>query len=119
MVEFDFGTLEHRLRELAFRNSGVRIVLNDERTAEARSVDLFYEGGLEAFVKYIDRARHALHPTLMMSGERDGITVEVAMEWTDSYDETMLCFTNNIRTEERRVGKECVSTCRSRRSPCP
>ncbi|HEY9566449.1 MAG TPA: DNA gyrase subunit B, partial [Thalassobaculum sp.] len=96
MVEFDFATLEHRLRELAFLNSGVRIVLNDERTAEARSVDLFYEGGLEAFVKYIDRARHALHPTLMMSGERDGITVEVAMEWTDSYHETMLCFTNNI-----------------------
>src|SRR3546814_914983 len=96
MVEFDFATLEHRLRELAFLNSGVRIVLNDERTAEARSVDLFYEGGLEASVKYIDRARHALHPTLMMSGERDGITVEVAMEWTDSYHETMLCFTNNI-----------------------
>ncbi|GHD38937.1 DNA gyrase subunit B [Thalassobaculum fulvum] len=96
MVEFDFATLEHRLRELAFLNSGVRIVLTDERTAEPKTVEMFYEGGLEAFVKYIDRARHALHPTLMMGGERDGITVEVAMEWTDSYHETMLCFTNNI-----------------------
>ena len=96
MVEFDFATLEHRLRELAFLNSGIRIVLNDERTAEPKTVEMFYEGGLEAFVKYIDRARHALHPTVMMFGERDGITVEVAMEWTDSYHETMLCFTNNI-----------------------
>jgi len=96
MVDFDFATLEHRLRELAFLNSGVRIVLTDERTAETKRVELFYEGGLEAFVKYIDRARSALHPTLMMAGERDGITVEVAMEWTDSYHETMLCFTNNI-----------------------
>ncbi len=96
MVDFDFATLEHRLRELAFLNSGVRIVLVDERTAEPKTVDLFYEGGLEAFVKYIDRARHALHAPVMMSGERDGITVEVAMEWTDSYHETMLCFTNNI-----------------------
>ncbi|MEQ9137119.1 MAG: DNA topoisomerase (ATP-hydrolyzing) subunit B [Thalassobaculum sp.] len=96
MVEFDFATLEHRLRELAFLNSGVRIVLTDDRTAESKTVELFYEGGLEAFVKYIDRARHALHAPLMMVGERDGITVEVAMEWTDSYHETMLCFTNNI-----------------------
>ena len=96
MVEFDFATLEHRLRELAFLNSGVRIVLTDERTAESKTVEMYYEGGLEAFVKYIDRARHALHAPLMMTGERDGITVEVAMEWTDSYHETMLCFTNNI-----------------------
>ncbi|NQW09423.1 MAG: DNA gyrase subunit B, partial [Alphaproteobacteria bacterium] len=96
MVEFDYATLEHRLRELAFLNSGVRIVLADERTAETKRVELFYEGGLEAFAHYLDRSRHALHPTIGMMGERDGITVEVAMEWTDSYHETMLCFTNNI-----------------------
>ncbi|MEQ8866366.1 MAG: DNA topoisomerase (ATP-hydrolyzing) subunit B [Thalassobaculum sp.] len=96
MVDFDLPTLEHRLRELAFLNSGVRIVLTDDRTAESKTIDLHYEGGLQAFVTYLDRARHALHPTLMMGGERDGMTVEVAMEWTDSYHETMLCFTNNI-----------------------
>jgi len=96
MVEFDFATLEHRLRELAFLNSGVRILLTDERSAEPKTVDLFYEGGLEAFVGYLDRSRQAIHPTLVMAGERDGITVEVAMEWTDSFHETMLCFTNNI-----------------------
>ncbi|EDP61960.1 Type IIA topoisomerase [alpha proteobacterium BAL199] len=96
MVDFDLPTLEHRLRELAFLNSGVRILLTDDRTAESKTVDLHYEGGLQAFVTYLDRARHPLHPTLMMSGERDGMTVEVAMEWTDSYHETMLCFTNNI-----------------------
>ena len=96
MVDFDFATLEHRLRELAFLNSGVRIVLTDERSAEPKSVDLFYEGGLEAFAQYLDRSRNALHPTVTMAGERDGITVEVAMEWTDSFHETMLCFTNNI-----------------------
>src|SRR3546814_12545837 len=70
MVEFDFATLEHRLRELAFLNSGVRIVLNDARTAEARSVDLFSEAGLEAFVKSTDRAPTPLHTTLIMSGQR-------------------------------------------------
>ena len=96
MVEFDFATLEHRLRELAFLNSGVHIILTDERSAEPKKVDLYYEGGLVAFVNYLDRSRHPVHPTLEMKGERDDIVVEVAMEWTDSYHETMLCFTNNI-----------------------
>ena len=93
---FDLATLEHRLRELAFLNSGVRIVLTDNRPADPIVHELFYEGGLTAFVEYLDRTRQSLHPTIMMLGERDGITVEVAMEWTDSYHETMLCFTNNI-----------------------
>jgi DNA gyrase subunit B len=97
MTEFDFATLEHRLRELAFLNSGVRILLTDKRKAEPVQVDLHYEGGLEAFVRYLDRAKNALiDPPIVMAVERDGITVEVAMQWTDSYHETMLTFTNNI-----------------------
>ncbi|HXQ50219.1 MAG TPA: DNA topoisomerase (ATP-hydrolyzing) subunit B [Stellaceae bacterium] len=96
-TEFDFATLEHRLRELAFLNSGVTLILNDARGVEPKQVSMHYEGGLEAFVKYLDHSKQALHqPPVAISAERDGITVEVAMEWTDSYHETMLCFTNNI-----------------------
>jgi DNA gyrase subunit B len=96
-TEFDFATLEHRLRELAFLNSRVRIVLTDERGAEPKISDLFYEGGIEAFVKYLDRNKQVLHsPPVSIRGEREGITVEVAMQWNDSYHETMLSFTNNI-----------------------
>jgi DNA gyrase subunit B len=96
-TEFDFTTLEHRLRELAFLNSGVTLVLNDARNGEPKSVSLHFEGGLEAFVKYLDRSKQALHsPPIALRGERDGTIVEVAMDWTDSYHETMLCFTNNI-----------------------
>ncbi|MGB0749543.1 MAG: DNA topoisomerase (ATP-hydrolyzing) subunit B [Magnetospiraceae bacterium] len=97
MVEFDFATLEHRLRELAFLNSGVRLELVDARGVEKKRVDLHYEGGLEAFVAYLDRAKQALHkPSVAIDGERDGIAMEVAMQWNDSYHETTLCFTNNI-----------------------
>jgi DNA gyrase subunit B len=89
--------LEHRLRELAFLKSGVTLVLTDERRDEPKQVVLHYEGGLEAFVHYLDRSKQALHtPPISIVGEREGITVEVAMQWTDSYHETMLCFTNNI-----------------------
>ncbi|HEX9329180.1 MAG TPA: ATP-binding protein, partial [Reyranella sp.] len=96
-TEFDFATLEHRLRELAFLNSRVRIVLTDERAAEPKVSDLFYEGGIEAFTKYLDRNKQVLHaPPVSIRGEKEGITVEVAMQWNDSYHETMLCFTNNI-----------------------
>ena len=93
---FDFKTLEHRLRELAFLNSGVHVLLLDKREAEDVSVDLFYEGGLKAFVDYLDRNHQPLHESIVVSGERDGITVEAAMQWTDSYHENTLCFTNNI-----------------------
>ncbi len=93
---FDYDTLEHRLRELAFLNSGVRLVLADERGVEPKKVELHYEGGIEAFVKYLDRSKQALHAPVTMKGEKDGMTVEVALEWTDAYHETMLCFTNNI-----------------------
>ncbi|MBV8334664.1 MAG: DNA topoisomerase (ATP-hydrolyzing) subunit B [Alphaproteobacteria bacterium] len=95
-TEFDFTTLEHRLRELAFLNSGVTLVLNDLRGVEPKTVTLHFEGGLEAFVRYLDRSKQALHPPIAIRGERDGIMLEIAMEWTDSYHETMLCFTNTI-----------------------
>src|SRR5258708_2583595 len=96
-TEFDFTTLEHRLRELAFLNSGVALVLTDLREVEPKTVTLHFEGGLEAFVRYLDRSKQALHsPPIVIRGERDGILLEVAMEWTDSYHETMLGFTNNI-----------------------
>ena len=97
MVEFDFKTLEHRLRELAFLNSGVRIVLRDLRHPEKVEVELHYEGGLAEFVRYLDGAKSALigAPIYLMQ-EKDGITVEVAMWWNDSYHENVLCFTNNI-----------------------
>src|SRR5579872_1841515 len=96
-TEFDFATLEHRLRELAFLNSGVTLILADHRGVEPRESRLHYEGGLEAFVHFLDRSKQALHPApLSLQGERERIIVEVAMEWTDSYHETMLCFTNNI-----------------------
>jgi DNA gyrase subunit B len=95
-TEFDLATLEHRLRELAFLNSGVTLLLTDARPVEPVSVELHFEGGLAAFVAYLDRSKSALHPAIAIAGERDGVTVEVAMEWTDAYHETMLCFTNNI-----------------------
>jgi DNA gyrase subunit B len=96
-LEFDFTTLEHRLRELAFLNGGVTLQLSDLRGVEPKSVTFHYEGGLEAFVEYLDRSKQALHaPAIAIRGERDGMFVEIAMEWTDSYHETMLCFTNNI-----------------------
>ncbi len=96
MTDFDFETLEHRLRELAFLNSGVKLSLTDARGVEKKVVELRYDGGIEAFVKYLDRSKQALHPPINVTGVRDGVAVEVAMEWTDAYHETMLCFTNNI-----------------------
>ena len=97
MVEFDLATIEHRLRELAFLNSGVRIVLTDARHAEVKREELHYEGGLEAFVRYLDRAKTPLvDAPILIRGERDGIVVEVALWWNDSYHENVLAFTNNI-----------------------
>lgn len=97
MTEFKYETLEHRLRELAFLNSGVRIVLTDNRHSDVRSDELYYEGGLEAFVRYLDRTKKPLvEDPITITSERDGITVEVAMWWNESYHENVLCFTNNI-----------------------
>ena len=97
MIEFDYKTLEHRLRELAFLNSGVRIVLTDARHAEVVREELMYEGGVEAFVRYLDRAKSPIiSKPLMLTNEKDGITVDVSLWWNDSYHENVLCFTNNI-----------------------
>ncbi|MCE1238277.1 MAG: DNA topoisomerase (ATP-hydrolyzing) subunit B [Hyphomicrobiales bacterium] len=96
-TDFDFATLEHRLRELAFLNSGVNITLEDRRGPEPVVQKLHYEGGLIEFVRYLDRAKKPVVPSpLYMKGEKDGITVECAMWWNDSYHEQTLCFTNNI-----------------------
>ena len=95
-VDFDFPTLEHRLRELAFLNSGVRLFLSDARHGDPQVVELHYEGGIKAFVEWLDRSRAPLHPAIDVAGEKDGMGVELAMEWTDAYHETSLCFTNNI-----------------------
>jgi DNA gyrase subunit B len=97
IIEFDFEKLEHRYRELAFLNSGVRIFLRDERHAEHVEHELYYEGGIAAFVRYLDRAKTPLFPNpIAVSGQRDGIAIDVALEWNESYYENVLPFTNNI-----------------------
>ncbi|WP_274423609.1 DNA topoisomerase (ATP-hydrolyzing) subunit B [Chelativorans sp. YIM 93263] len=96
-TEFDYGTLEHRLRELAFLNSGVRIVLTDRRHADVQQEEFLYEGGIIEFVKYLDRSKKPLiEAPISITGERDGIVVELAMWWNESYHENVLAFTNNI-----------------------
>jgi DNA gyrase subunit B len=97
-TEYDYATLERRLRELAFLNSGLRITLCDERHAEVKRTELFYEGGLVAFVEWLDRAKVSVFapPISLRVAESNGIRVEFALSWNDSYHETMLCFTNNI-----------------------
>jgi DNA gyrase subunit B len=97
VLEFDFDKLEHRYRELAFLNSGVRILLRDKRHEEPLEHDLYYEGGIAAFVKYLDRNKQPLVPEpISVSAEKDAIGIDVALEWNDSYYENVLCFTNNI-----------------------
>ena len=97
ITEFDFERLEHRFRELAFLNSGVRLILTDARHDEQKTVELFYEGGIAAFVQYLDRAKTPLIPNpIAITGQRDDIGIDVALEWNDSYYENVLCFTNNI-----------------------
>ncbi|WP_174278972.1 DNA topoisomerase (ATP-hydrolyzing) subunit B [Sphingomonas bacterium] len=97
IVEFDFDKLEHRYRELAFLNSGVRLFLTDARHDEPRTIELYYEGGIAAFVKWLDRSKAPLFPEpIAISGQRDQIGIDVALEWNDSYYENVLAFTNNI-----------------------
>jgi len=96
-LEFDYATLEHRLRELAFLNSGLTIVLADRRGVEKKEATLKYDGGLEAFVRYLDRAKNGLIPNpIVLNATREGTVVDVALSWNDGYHENMLCFTNNI-----------------------
>ena len=97
ITEFDFDKLEHRYRELAFLNSGVRLFLSDARHEEPKTIELFYEGGIAAFVKWLDRNKQPLFPDpISVSGMRDQIGIDVALEWNDSYYENVLAFTNNI-----------------------
>lgn len=94
---FDLDTLEHRIRELAFLNSGVYLRLTDRRSSDPKTIEFKYEGGIKEFVKYINSSKTSLHEEpFSLTGEKDGITVEAAFEWTDGYHETCLCFTNNI-----------------------
>ena len=96
-TEFDFDTLEHRLRELAFLNSGVHITLRDLRPVEPVAIELHYEGGTTAFVEYLDRTKTPLHsPPITIVGDRGGVDVDLAMRWNDSYHENVLCYTNSI-----------------------
>ncbi len=101
-IEFDFATLEHRLRELAFLNSGIKIILLDNRWEESREIEFTFTGGIEAYVKYLDKSKVPLHPcfALNVANPDTGITVELAIQWNDSYHETILCFTNNIRQRD-------------------
>ena len=96
-VEFDYATLEHRLRELAFLNSGARVVLTDARHADVKREEFLYDGGTSAFVRFLDRSKQALIPEpIMIRADKDRVSVEVALWWNDSYHENVLCFTNNI-----------------------
>ncbi|MDX5360344.1 MAG: DNA topoisomerase (ATP-hydrolyzing) subunit B [Alphaproteobacteria bacterium] len=96
-TDFEFPVLEHRLRELAFLNSGITIRLTDDRHAEPKTVEMRYEGGVEAFVRYLDRSKTPLIPKpIVIRGERDGIAVDCALSWSSAYNESVLCFTNNI-----------------------
>ncbi len=101
-IEFDFNIIEHRLRELAFLNSGVKILLTDNRFEEVKEVEFYYTGGIEAYVKYLDRAKHAVHSCITVNTDQAecGISIELAMHWNDSYHENILCFTNNIRQRD-------------------
>ncbi|MEQ9518257.1 MAG: DNA topoisomerase (ATP-hydrolyzing) subunit B [Parvibaculum sp.] len=97
ITDYDYATLEHRLRELAFLNSGVRITLTDARHPEPKTIELMYEGGLEAFVRFLDRTKTPLiEAPISVTEEKDGVTVELSAWWNDSYHENVLCFTNNI-----------------------
>ncbi len=116
-TEFDFARLEHRLRELAFLNSGVNLILTDARSAEPKSITLHYDGGLVAFVEWMDQSKVAVHPVIMVRKEENGITVECAMQWNDSYHENMLCFTNNIPQKDG--GTHLAEQVIARHSPVP
>lgn len=96
-VNFSYDTLKHRFRELAFLNRGVRIIVQDHRTSDHEEVELYYEGGIQAYVEYLDRSKTALiSEPISIMGEKDDVIFECSLQWNDSYHENVLCFTNNI-----------------------
>jgi DNA gyrase subunit B len=98
-VEFSFDVLSQRLRELAFLNSGVKITIEDERSQKKH--EFLYKGGLLSFVEHLNRAKTAIHPRVVhFAGEKDGVEVEIAMQWNDGYSENVFSFANNINTAE-------------------
>ena len=101
-IDFNFSTLEQRLRELAFLNSGISIILKDERKGKEKTVNLSCQGGITDYVQYIDKNKNILHPTITMVALDDskGITADISMHWNDTYYENIYCFTNNIRQKD-------------------
>jgi DNA gyrase subunit B len=99
-IDFDFSTLEYRIRELAFLNSGVRISIKDLKSEEPKETEFCYDGGTTAFVKYLDRTKTVACPTIMIQGRQNDISIDIAMQWNDTYHENILCFTNNIRQRD-------------------
>ena len=95
-TEFVFSTLEHRLRELAFLNSGVKIVLCDKRISPEKKVEFNFDGGLKEFVNWLNKSKNPVHEIILGKSEKEDVGVEVVLQWTDSYHETTQCFTNNI-----------------------
>jgi DNA gyrase subunit B len=102
VLDFNYSTLEQRLRELSFLNSGVKIILRDLRDQEPKEANLFYQGGVEAYVHFLDKSKNSLHPTIAINSadKNTGISLELSMQWNDSYHENVLCFTNNIRQRD-------------------
>lgn len=99
-INYDFSTLEHRFRELAFLNSGVKILLVDLREDNPHQTELYYEGGTKAFVNYVDKGKIPIHETITLQGSQEHISADIALQWNDSYHENILCFTNNIRQKD-------------------
>lgn len=100
-TEYDFDTLEHRFREMAFLNKGIKITLEDQRAEQEKKLEFYYEGGVKQFVEHLNRNKEALHKNIIyFSAERDDSEVEIAMQYTDAYSEVVLSYANNINTTE-------------------
>jgi DNA gyrase subunit B len=97
-TDINFDTLSQRLRELAFLNAGLTITITDERTSKSHSFQ--FDGGIGSFVEYLNKSKEVLHPPIFFKAEKDGVALEIAMQWNDGYDERIYTFANNINTQE-------------------